>query len=158
MPHESNPTAKKLEKVVAEKTGALSPDDTVKTAGDRMRSADANAWPVAEGRKLVGSIDHPDPDLKAGGHGHDPLKTKVGELMTRDVPFCYEDQDAAEAHRIMVEKNLKHLPVVDRDMRIVRIIARAEVCPSDGADGNAAPPTDWQPKSGSDRLDGSVPM
>src|SRR5687768_3939701 len=124
-PQESAP--KKLERVVAEKTGALSPDDSVQTAGDRMRSVDANAWPVAEGGKLVGAIDHRDPDREAGRHGHDPQATRVGDTMRHEAVFCYEDQDAAEAERIMEEHNLNHLPVVDRQMRIVGIISRADV-------------------------------
>jgi CBS domain-containing protein len=128
---------KKLENVIVEKSKALNPGDTVETAGDRMRSMDANAWPVVEGRKLVGTVDHPDPDRQASSHGHDPSTTKVGDTMTRDPFFCYEDQDASDAQRLMIERNLNHLPVVDRDMRIVGILSRADVAqpppPEEGA-------------------------
>ena len=135
MSHSSEPSiARKLEKLVAEKTGALSPEDSVETAAERMRSAEANAWPVAEGRKLVGVIDCPDPDRKVGGRGHDPRTTRVGDTMTREILFCYEDQDAAEAQRIMTEQGLNHLPVVDREMRIVGIISRAEAVERAAAD------------------------
>jgi CBS domain-containing protein len=145
---------RKLEDVVVEKTGALSPSDSIQTAGDRMRSVEANAWPVAEGRKLVGVIDQANPDRQAGGHGHDPSTTSVGETMRHEAVFCYEDQNAAEADKIMQEKNLKHLPVVDRNMRIVGIISHddvkgaAEVPGSaeapDHSDG-ATPAEDWKP-------------
>jgi CBS domain-containing protein len=122
-----DPAGKKLENVIAEKTGALCPGDSVETAGDRMRSMEANAWPVVEGRKLVGTIDHPDPDHQASGHGHDPRTTTVGDTMTRTPFFCYEDQDASEAQRLMIDRNLNHLPVVDREMRVVGILCRADV-------------------------------
>jgi CBS domain-containing protein len=118
---------KKLENVIVEKSGALSPGDSIETAGDRMRSMEANAWPVVEGRKLVGAIDRPDPDRQAGGHGHDPHTTTVGDEMTNTPLFCYEDQDASEAQRLMIERNLNHLPVVDREMRVVGILSRADV-------------------------------
>ena len=118
---------KKLEEVVVEKTGALSPEDTVEVAGARMRALDANAWPVVEGRKLVGTIDHPHPDRQAGGRGHDPTTTTVGDMMTRQMIFCYEDTNAEEAQRIMNERGVNHLPVVDREMKIVGILSRAEV-------------------------------
>jgi CBS domain-containing protein len=124
-PQES--AGKKLENVIVEKSGALSPGDSIETAGDRMRSMEANAWPVVEGRKLVGTIDHSDPDRQAGGHGHDPHTTTVGEEMTHTPLFCYEDQDASEAQRLMMERNLNHLPVVDREMRVVGILSRADV-------------------------------
>ena len=118
---------RKLEKVVAEKTGALSPQDSITTAGERMRSMETNAWPVADGRKLVGVLHHQHPDREAAGRGHDPKTTLVGESMSRDVPFCYEDQHTDEALRIMNERDMKYLPVVDREMRIVGILSRQEL-------------------------------
>ena len=112
-----------------------------------MRSVDANAWPVAEDGKLVGTVDQPDPDRQAGGHGHDPQSTRVGDTMRHDAIFCYEDQDAAEADRLMEEKGLNHLPVVDHEMRIIGIISRndvrgeAEMARSATAGADA----DWKP-------------
>jgi CBS-domain-containing membrane protein len=131
-----------LEKVVAEKTGALSPEDSITTAGERMRSMETNTWPVADGRKLVGVLHHANPDREAAGRGHDPKTTLVGESMSRDVPFCYEDQHTDEALRIMLERDMKYLPVVDREMRIVGILSRREL------EGSA--PTEGE--SSSDRL------
>lgn len=136
---------------MVEKTGALSPSDSIQTAGDRMRSAEANAWPVAEGRKLVGVIDQADPDRQAGGHGHDPSSVSVGDTMRHEAIFCYEDQNAAEADRIMRERNVNHLPVVDREMKIVGIISREDVKGAEqqaldaAAREKAAPAEDWKP-------------
>lgn len=146
--HSEESAPKKLERVVVEKTGALSPDDTIQTAGDRMRSLEANAWPVAEGRKLVGVIDQTDPDRHAGAHGHDPRTTRVGDTMRHEAVFCYEDQDAAEADRLMEEHHLNHLPVVDRDMKIVGIISRQDVkgeAREKGEHAEADPVQDWKP-------------
>ena len=156
-PQESD--SPKLKSVVGEKTGALSPDDSVQTAGERMRSVEANVWPVAEDRKLVGAIDHPDPDRQAGGRGHDPNTTRVGETMRQDAAFCYEDEDAAEAQRKMEEQNLNHLPVVDREMRIVGIISRGELKPAlepaETEPGEAK--DDWNPGDGaSSAADGNA--
>ena len=147
-PEESD--SPKLKRVVGEKTGALSPEDSVQTAGERMRSVEANFWPVAEDRKLVGAIDHPDPDRKAGGHGHDPSTTRVGDTMRHDAPFCYEDEDTAAAKRKMEENNLNHLPVVDREMRIVGIISRGEAKLSVDPVVREEPVSveDWKPGTG----------
>ena len=131
---------KKLENVIVEKTGALNPGDSVETAGDRMRSMDANAWPVVEGRKLVGTIDHRDPDRQASGHGHDPRTTTVGDTMTHSPLFCYEDQDASEAQRMMIERDVNHLPVVDREMRVVGILCRADVEKAESGDASDSIP------------------
>lgn len=129
-PDEPDPSAQtrtSLKQLAAEKAGALNPSDTVEAAGDRMRAHAADAWPVAEDRRLVGMIDEQNPDWKIGGQGHDPKAWKVGEIMNRDAVFCYEDEDCAAARLKMEERGVAFLPVVDREMRIVGIFSRHEI-------------------------------
>jgi CBS domain-containing protein len=114
-----------LKALVADR--ALHPDDSVKAAGERMREQHAKAWPVAEGRKLVGMVDEKNPDWELGGRGHDPETWQVGEIMSHESVFCYEDEDCARAAKLMEEHGLEVLPVVDRQMRIVGIFSRDEV-------------------------------
>ena len=131
MPDDSHvppiPPSVPLKDLAEDKSGALKPGDTVQTAGDRMREHGAEVWPVAEDRKLVGMIDEKNPDWKLGGHGHDPKASTVGQIMKRDVIFCYEDEDCIEARRKMEEHGLQFLPVVDRQMRIVGVFSREEI-------------------------------
>lgn len=126
-PHIPPPPSVPLKTLAAEKSGALKTEDTVQTAGDRMREHDAEVWPVAEDRKLVGMVDGKNPDWKMGGHGHDPKASTVGQIMKRNVIFCYEDEACAEARRKMAEHGLQFLPVVDREMRIVGVFSREEI-------------------------------
>ena len=123
-----------LKRIVASKAGALTARDTVETAGQRLRDHDANLWPVAEGCKLVGMVQEQNPDWKIGGEGHDPKTWRVGEIMSRELIFCYEDEDCAAAQKLMQERRLRYLPVVDREMRIVGIFSREEIeTKADGA-------------------------
>ena len=124
-----SPTAEpaKLKTLAAEKAGALDADDSVKTAGERMREHDASAWPVTQERKLVGMVDEKNPDWQIGGRGHDPQQWKVGQVMNHEVVFCYEDEDCSAARKVMEERHLDYLPVVDRAMRIVGIFSREEI-------------------------------
>lgn len=116
-----------LKELAAEKAGALHPDDSVETAGERMREHDATMWPVAEDSKLVGVIDKENPDWRVGGHGHDPKDWQVGHIMSRDLLFCHEDDDCATARSLMEKHGLSYLPVVDAQMRIVGIFSREEI-------------------------------
>ena len=134
-PHETEPVP--LKTLVAQKTGALQTRDSVETAGDRMREHDTEAWPVAEDRKLVGMIDEKNPDWKLGGHGHDPKSSKVRNIMKRELIFCYEDEDCASAQKLMEERGVRYLPVVDRQMRIVGIFSREEIDEKADASGAA---------------------
>jgi len=121
------PKSPALKTLAAEKSGALDTGDTVKTAGDRLRENQASQWPVAEGRKLVGMVVEENPDWKMGGHGHDPADFKVSQIMSREVAYCFEDEDCATARRMMDERSLRVLPVVDRQMRIVGMFSREEI-------------------------------
>jgi CBS-domain-containing membrane protein len=145
MPNEPDlnpaPASASLKTLAAEKSKALHPKDSVQTAGDRMREHDAEVWPVAEDRKLVGTVDEKNPDWKACGHGHDPKASSVGEIMKRDVIFCYEDEDCAVARRKMAEHGLQVLPVVDRDLRIVGVFTREEIEQKAEAHNKQLPPT-----------------
>lgn len=134
MPDKTAPTASppldesvSLKTLAADKTGALHPQDSVATAGARMREHDASTWPVVEDHKLVGMIDKKNPDWKIVRHGHDPKTSQVQEIMNREPIFCHEDEDCATAQKLMDEHGLGHLPVVDQEMRIVGIFNRAEI-------------------------------
>jgi CBS domain-containing protein len=118
---------KKLADVLTEKSGALDVHGTVQDAGDKMRSLEADSLPVLDDRRLVGRIAGPHPDRSAAGHGHDPLTERIGACMSRELIFCYEDQDRSEAEKLMNEKGVMYLPIVDHDMRIVGIVSRQDL-------------------------------
>ena len=120
-------TSKKLSQLVADKAGLLHPEDTLQTAGDRMRSQNAETMPVTEGRKLVGMMDQANPDHQAARFGHDPTHTSVGETMTHQACYCTEDDECAEALRKMDECKVQHLPVVDSEMRIIGMVTREDL-------------------------------
>lgn len=134
-PKERPDPAPPLKTVVEERAGALTPGDTVKTAGDKMRAMDTEQWPVSEDRKLVGMVEDKHSDRKIAAFGHDPKSWRVNEIMNRDVIFCYEDEDCARARQVMDEHGLTYLPVVDREMRIVGIFSRDEIVEKADADG-----------------------
>ncbi len=119
--------APSLTSLTDEAAGALHLDDSVQTAGVRMRDHDTSKWPVSQDRKLVGMINQKNPDWEMGGHGHDPKSWKVGQIMSDDVVFCYEDEECSIAQRLMEEHGLSYLAVVDREMRIVGIFSREEI-------------------------------
>jgi CBS domain-containing protein len=126
-PSKEATSPRKLAEVIAEKHGALDVRETVQDAGDKMRSLEADSLPVLEDRRLVGRIAGPHPDRSAAGHGHDPLVERVGACMSRELLFCYEDQDRSEAVKLMDERGVMYLPIVDHDMRMVGVVTRQDL-------------------------------
>lgn len=113
--------------MLAHKAGVLNADDSVETAGTRMREHRAKEWPVANAGRLVGMLQEENPDWKMGGHGHDPKMCQVGEIMKENSIFCYEDEGCDRAAQLMAENQMEHIPVVDRQMHVVGILSRREI-------------------------------
>lgn len=136
-PPEDEDQPKSLGDLLVEKTGALNVLETAQDAGDKMRLLETDSLPVTEDRRLVGTVMDRNADRKAAGHGHDPQVERVGACMSHQLIFCYEDQDRAEAERLMTEKHLKYLPIVDRDMRIVGMVTPEDLAAAKGSQPDA---------------------
>jgi CBS domain-containing protein len=101
----------------------LPPNATVKEAAQRMRSADIGALPVCDGRRLLGMVTDRDITIRITAEGRDAANTPVLEAMTPDVNFVFEDQEVEEAARMMQERQIRRLPVVDRSKHLVGIVS-----------------------------------
>jgi CBS domain-containing protein len=104
------------------KTAPLQEDTSLLEASEKMRTLKTTSFPVASGKKLVGFLNDQNPDRKAAGFGHDPATTRVKENMSTLEHYCTEDEDIRVAVKLMRKHKLKHLPVVDKKMRIVGIL------------------------------------
>jgi CBS domain-containing protein len=103
------------------------PSDTIARAADRMRELDVGALPVCENDKLVGIVTDRDITIRGTADGCDPEGTHVGDLMTPGIVFCFDDQDISEAARLMEEKQVRRLVVLNRDKRMVGILSLGDL-------------------------------
>lgn len=102
----------------------LHPDNTLEVAADKMKHFDIGPLPVCEGDKLVGIITDRDIIVRSVAEGEDPTVDLVRDVMTPGVICCcFEDQDVAEAARLMRERKVQQLPVLSRDNRLVGIVS-----------------------------------
>ena len=79
------------------------------------------AMPVCHGEELVGMVTEPDLLLHVMALGRDPDQTRVRDVMTPCLAFCYEDDDTETASKIMSKMHLRGLPVLSKDKRLVGI-------------------------------------
>jgi CBS domain-containing protein len=105
----------------------IRPDTTVKEAAQRMRSMDVGSLPVCDGRRLLGMVTDRDITIRITAEGRDAANTPVQEAMTPDVAFVFEDQDVQEAAKLMRERQIRRLPVVNRDKHLVGILALGDI-------------------------------
>jgi CBS domain-containing protein len=105
----------------------IAADSTLQDAAQKMKDLDVGPLPVCEGGRLVGMLTDRDITVRSTAEGLDPWTTKVREAMTPEVVSCFADQDVSEAARLMKEKKVRRLPVLDRDRRLVGILALGDL-------------------------------
>ena len=110
------------------------PNQSLHDVARIMADDDVGSLPVGENDRLVGMITDRDIAVRAVAEGKSPDRTTVGEVMSREVKYCFDDEDIAEVARNMGDIQLHRLPVVDHDKRLVGIIALADIANAAGAE------------------------
>lgn len=116
-----------LKQVMTPDVEVVHPDATLQEAAVKMKSLDVGPLPVSDGGKVVGMITDRDITVRAVAEGRDPKSTTVREAMTDEVVYCYEDQDVEDAARLMAEKQVRRLLVMDRQDQLVGIVSLADL-------------------------------
>ena len=107
----------------------VAPDQPLQEAARIMLDIDVGALPVGEHDKLVGMITDRDIAVRGVAAGKAPT-ARVREVMSADVKYCYEDEDTAHVARNMGDQQIRRLPVVDRNKRLVGILSLADLATS----------------------------
>ena len=105
---------------------AITPETTVQEAAQLMKSEDVGALPIVEDGRLTYVITDRDLAIRGVAHGLDSA-TSVRELASKDVVTIDPQQSLEEAARLMAEHQIRRLPVVEEDGRLVGMLAQADV-------------------------------
>jgi CBS domain-containing protein len=98
------------------------PAETLREAATAMADVDAGFLPVGEDDRLVGIVTDRDIAIRGVAHGLPP-EAPVREVMSGEVLYCFEDDDCEEVLNNMAEIQVRRLPVVDRDKRLVGVVS-----------------------------------
>ena len=105
----------------------VSGDAPVREAAAKMKQLDVGAIPVCDGKKLTGLLTDRDIAVRLAAEGRNPLETRVSEIMTRDLYYCFEDQDVEEAATVMEAGQIRRLPILDQDRQLVGIVSLGDI-------------------------------
>ncbi|MGE4080170.1 MAG: CBS domain-containing protein, partial [Reyranella sp.] len=108
---------------------------TIQEVAKMMGDIDIGVLPVGENDRLVGMITDRDIAVRAVGQGKG-LSTKVRDIMSEEVKYCFEDEDTNHVTRNMGDQQLRRLPVVNRKKRLVGILSLGDLAIA--KDGRAA--------------------
>jgi len=111
-----------IKDVMSRDVKIVSPDTTIREAAQQMRDGDFGMLPVAENDRMVGAVSDRDIAIRAIADDKGP-ETSVRDVMTSGICWAFDDDSVEEAARIMSERQIRRLPVVNQDKRLVGIVA-----------------------------------
>ena len=115
-----------IAEIMSQPVHTTQPDHTVKEAATLMGQADLGALPVEDGDELVGMLTDRDLALRIVAQGLSS-ETTVGEAMSSEVLYCFDDDELETVAQNMADIQVHRLPVVNRDKRLVGIVALADI-------------------------------
>ena len=117
-----------LKEIMTSHVECLKPDDTLVHAAERMRDLNVGSLPVCgQDDRLAGIITDRDITVRGTATCCDPANTRVADVMTPEISFCFEDDDIAKAVSLMEEKQIRRLAVLNRDKRLVGIVSLGDL-------------------------------
>ena len=117
---------KKISEVMTPDVRLANPDQTIREAASVMAGADVGSLPVGENDRLIGMLTDRNIVLRAVAQGRD-AKTLVRDVMTDKIRYCFEDDDVDHVAKNMADLGVRRLPVLNRDKRLVGIVALSNV-------------------------------
>ncbi len=112
----------KVSECMTQDVRIVDPGETLQDAARTMAEIDAGFLPVGKNDRLVGIITDRDIAIRAVATGR-PSSAKVGDVMSQEVRYCYADDTVDDILDNMAQQQLRRLPVVDRDKRLVGIVS-----------------------------------
>lgn len=122
----------KVSEAMTQDVQVCNPDDTIRDAARTLAQIDAGAIPVGENDKLVGMITDRDIAIRAIAEGKGP-DTKIREVMTPEIRYCFDDQEIDEVQKNMSDNRLRRVVVINHDKRLVGMLSLADIVRADGS-------------------------
>lgn len=128
--HERGNTMTQIKDVMTQTAQFITPTTTLQEAATIMAEQDLGFLPVGENDRLVGMITDRDITVRATAKGKNPTETTAKDAMTAKTYYCYDDQDVEEICNNMGEIQVRRLPVVNRDKRLVGVVSMGDLAQS----------------------------
>jgi CBS domain-containing protein len=122
----------KIREIMTSGARCISPDASLTKAASLMRELNVGSLPVCENDRLAGMITDRDIAIRAVAEARDLPGTPVRAIMSPEVVYAFEDQDVEDAARVMEMNQIRRLPILNRDKRLVGILALGDIATEAG--------------------------
>ena len=105
----------------------VGPDTPVPEVAKRMKDLDVGAIPIGENDRLIGMVTDRDIACRGVANGRDCSKVKARDVMTKGIIYCRETEELDDALRIMEQKKIRRLPVINDKKRMVGMLSLGDI-------------------------------
>ena len=112
-----------LKDIMTRETETCRPDATLVEVSEQLKQRNVGSLPVCDGDKFVGMLTDRDIVVRGLAERRDPNASMVRDIMSQEVVYAFEDQDVRECARLMEQRKVRRLPILDRSNRLVGIIS-----------------------------------
>lgn len=116
-----------VREIMSKQVELVNPASTIQDAAKIMQTEHVGALPVGEDDRLVGMLTDRDIAVRSSADGKDPKQTQVRDIMTKNVEYCYDDDDLAKTRKLMEEKKIRRLVVLDHDKHLSGILSIGDI-------------------------------
>jgi CBS domain-containing protein len=116
-----------VQKIMTPNVHIADPNMTIRDAARAMRADNVGALPVGENDRLVGMVTDRDIVVRAVAEERPAGNTTVRQVMSEGICYCFEDDDVEDAAQVMAKHQVRRLPVLNRNKRLVGVIALADL-------------------------------
>lgn len=122
----------KVSQIMTHNVRLLNPNQSIREAASLMAQIDAGALPVGEDDRLIGMLTDRDIVVRAVAHGK-PATTKVADIMSKEILYCRDTDEIDDVARNMGKAQVRRLPVVNQEKRLVGIVSLGDLARNDDA-------------------------
>ncbi len=113
--------------IMSKKPECLSPNATLQAAAEKMRAHDYGFIPIGEKDRLIGVVTDRDIVIRAVAQGKDSDKTKLKDVMTKGIYYCFENDSIETVVQMMEKLQIRRLVVLNEAKRMTGVISLGDI-------------------------------
>jgi CBS domain-containing protein len=117
----------RVQEIMTRDVNIMDPNTTIRDVARHMRADNIGAYPVGENDRLIGMVTDRDVVVRGLADGRSSGNTTVRDVMSEKVFYCFDDDDVEDAAELMATHQVRRLPVLNHDKRLVGVVALADL-------------------------------
>lgn len=116
----------KVREIMTSNVECLSPNASLKDLSQKMKSLDVGFIPICDNDRLNGTVTDRDIVIRAIAENRD-FNTKARDIMTRDIVYCFEDDDVKDVAEKMRDKDVRRMLILNSSKRLVGVVSIGDI-------------------------------